>query len=108
MFLKNRRSSRGSRTIRNRRSHTAGANYGTLERRRLLAGTSLCLTGTTCSPGLFTMRGRRPGESLFHWDIAPGLWFRQVTPDVELTNLQNCLGVRRIASMAKPEACRRE
>ena len=54
------------------------------------------------------MRGRRLGESLFHWDIAPGLWFRQVTPDVELTNLQNCLGVRRIASMAKPDACRRE
>jgi hypothetical protein len=39
--------------------------------------------------GLFTMRGRRPGESLFHWDIAPSLWFRQVTHDVKLTNLQN-------------------
>jgi hypothetical protein len=35
------------------------------------------------------MRGRRPRESLFHWGIAPGLWFRQVTHDVKLTNLQN-------------------
>jgi hypothetical protein len=35
------------------------------------------------------MRGRRPGESLFHRDIARGLWFRQVTHDVKLTNLQN-------------------
>jgi hypothetical protein len=35
------------------------------------------------------MRGRRPGESLFHWDIASGLWFRQVTQEVKLTNLQN-------------------
>jgi hypothetical protein len=40
-------------------------------------------------PGFFTMRGRRTGESLFHWDIVPGLWFRQVTYDVKLTNLQN-------------------
>ena len=35
------------------------------------------------------MRGRRPGESLIHRDIARGLWFRQVTHDVKLTNLQN-------------------
>jgi hypothetical protein len=35
------------------------------------------------------MRGRRPGESLFHRGIVPGLWFRQVTHDVKLTNLQN-------------------
>ena len=40
-------------------------------------------------PGLFTMRGRRHGESLFHWDTVPSLWFRQVTHDVKLTNLQN-------------------
>jgi hypothetical protein len=35
------------------------------------------------------MRGRRNGEGLFHWDVARGLWFRQVTHDVKLTNLQN-------------------
>jgi hypothetical protein len=35
------------------------------------------------------MRGRRHGESLFHWRIVPGLWFRQVTCDVKLANLQN-------------------
>jgi hypothetical protein len=40
-------------------------------------------------PGLFTMRVRRHGESLFHWGIVSGLWFRQVTYDVKLTNLQN-------------------
>jgi hypothetical protein len=40
-------------------------------------------------PGLFTMRGRRHGESLFHWGIVSGLSFRQVTHDVKLTNLQN-------------------
>jgi hypothetical protein len=34
------------------------------------------------------MRGRRLGEYLFHWGIVPGLWFRQVTHDVKLTNLQ--------------------
>jgi hypothetical protein len=34
------------------------------------------------------MRGRRHGESLFHWDIVPGLWFQQVTHGVKLTNLQ--------------------
>jgi hypothetical protein len=40
--------------------------------------------------GLFTMRGRRHGESLFfHWGIVPGLWFRQVTHDVKLANSQN-------------------
>ena len=37
------------------------------------------------------MRGRRNGESLFHWDIVPSLWLRQVTHDVTLTNLQNLL-----------------
>jgi hypothetical protein len=35
------------------------------------------------------MRGRRHEESLFHWGIVPGLWFRRVTHDVKLTNLQN-------------------
>jgi hypothetical protein len=35
------------------------------------------------------MRGRHPGESLFHWGIALGLWFRQVTHGVKLANLQN-------------------
>jgi hypothetical protein len=35
------------------------------------------------------MRGRRPGERLFHWGIAPSLWIRQVTHDMKLTNLQN-------------------
>ena len=40
-------------------------------------------------PGLFTMRGRRPGEVLFHWDIGPSLWFRQITHDVKLTSLQS-------------------
>jgi hypothetical protein len=40
-------------------------------------------------PGLFTMRLRRHGESLFHWGITASLWFRQVTPDVKLTNSQN-------------------
>jgi hypothetical protein len=34
------------------------------------------------------MRGRQPEESLFHWDIASGLLFRQVTHEVKLTNLQ--------------------
>ncbi len=28
-------------------------------------------------------------KSLFHWGIAPGMWFRQVTYDVKLTNLQS-------------------
>jgi hypothetical protein len=58
--------------------------------------------------GLFKMRGRRHGESLFHCDVAQGLWFRQVTHDVKLTNLQSLPGVRRIASKGKPDACRRE
>jgi hypothetical protein len=40
-------------------------------------------------PALFTMRGRRHGESLFHWAIVPSLWFPQVTHDMKLTNLQN-------------------
>jgi hypothetical protein len=40
-------------------------------------------------PGLFTMRGRRHGESLVHWGIVGVLWFRQVTHDVKLKNLQN-------------------
>ena len=35
------------------------------------------------------MRGRRSGESLFHWDIVPGLWFQLVIHDVKLTNSQN-------------------
>jgi hypothetical protein len=35
------------------------------------------------------MRGRRREESLFHWGIVPSLWFRRVTHDVKLTNLQN-------------------
>ncbi len=35
------------------------------------------------------MRGRRHGESLFHWVFVPGLSFWQVTQDVKLTNLQN-------------------
>jgi hypothetical protein len=35
------------------------------------------------------MRGRRPEESLFHWGIATGLWFQQVTYDAKLANLQN-------------------
>jgi hypothetical protein len=35
------------------------------------------------------MRGRRPVESLFHLDIAPSLWFRQVTHDVKWTNMHN-------------------
>ena len=35
------------------------------------------------------MRGRRNAESLFHWGIAAGLWFRQVTHDVKFTNLRN-------------------
>jgi hypothetical protein len=54
------------------------------------------------------MFGRRPVESLFHLGIAPGLWFRQVTHDVKLTNLKTFLRVQRIASMGKPDACRRE
>jgi hypothetical protein len=40
-------------------------------------------------PGLFTMRGRRPGGSLFHWDIVSGLRFQQVIHDMKLTNSQN-------------------
>jgi hypothetical protein len=49
------------------------------------------LTGRLCSsyPGLFTRRWRRHGESPFHWDVVPGLWFRLFTQDVKLTNLQN-------------------
>jgi hypothetical protein len=35
------------------------------------------------------MRGRRHGESLFHWGLVPGLSIRRVTHDVKLTNLQN-------------------
>ena len=35
------------------------------------------------------MRGRRHGESLFHWVFVPRLSFWQVTQDVKLTNLQN-------------------
>jgi hypothetical protein len=35
------------------------------------------------------MRGRRLGESLFHWGVAPSLWFRQVTQDVKLINSQS-------------------
>jgi hypothetical protein len=62
----------------------------------------------TLEPGLFTMRGRRHGESLFHWGIVSGLSFWQVTQDVKLTNLQTCLRVQRIDSMGKPDACRRE
>jgi hypothetical protein len=54
------------------------------------------------------MRGRRRGESLFHWGIVLGLSFRQVTQDVKQTNLQNCLRVGKIASRRKPDACRRE
>jgi hypothetical protein len=54
------------------------------------------------------MRGRRPGESLFHWDIAPSLWFRQVTHDVKLTNLQNLPPRPENRSKDKPDACRRE
>ncbi len=48
----------------------------------------LPLVAVLNKPGLFTMRGRRPGESLFHWGIVPGLWFRQFTHDVKFTNLQ--------------------
>jgi hypothetical protein len=40
-------------------------------------------------PGLFAMRGRRHGESFFHWGIVSGLSIRRVTRDVKLTNLQN-------------------
>ena len=43
---------------------------------------------TFLQPGLFMRRGRRHGESLFHWGIVRGLWFRQLTQDVKLTNLQ--------------------
>jgi hypothetical protein len=35
------------------------------------------------------MRGRRHGESLFHWGIVSGLSFRQFTHGVKLTNFQN-------------------
>jgi hypothetical protein len=35
------------------------------------------------------MRGRRHRGSLIHWRIVSGLWFRQVTHDVKLTNLKN-------------------
>jgi hypothetical protein len=54
------------------------------------------------------MRGRRSGENLFHWDVAPRLWFRQVTHAMKLTNSQNLPGVKTIASKGKPDACRRE
>jgi hypothetical protein len=54
------------------------------------------------------MRGRRLGESLFHWDIAPSLWFRQFTHDVKLTNLQNLPLRPENRSKDKPDACRRE
>jgi hypothetical protein len=54
------------------------------------------------------MRGRRLGESMFHWGIVPVFWFRQVTHDVKLTNLQNLPPRPRIASKGKPDACRRE
>jgi hypothetical protein len=35
------------------------------------------------------MRGRRSGESLFRFGVAPIGWFRQVAQDVKLTNLQS-------------------
>jgi hypothetical protein len=54
------------------------------------------------------MRGRRPVESLFHWNIAPSLWFRQVTHDVKLTNLKNLHKRPENRSKEKPDACRRE
>jgi hypothetical protein len=57
------------------------------------------------------MRGRRTGESLFHWDIAASLWFRQLTHDVKLTNLQNLPPRPENRSKVKPDAtdtCRRE
>jgi hypothetical protein len=77
---------------------------------RLLAEISADSVGLILGlePGLFTMRGRRPGECLFYWDIVPSLWFRQITHDVKLTNCKTCLRVRRIASKDKPDACRRE
>jgi hypothetical protein len=75
---------------------------------RHVTGPEFFGTENSIEPGLFTMRGRRHGESLIHWDVAPGLWFRQVTHAVKLTNLQNLPGVRRIASKDKPDACRRE
>jgi hypothetical protein len=43
----------------------------------------------THKPGLFTRYWRRQGESLIHWDVIPGLWFRLFTQAVKLTNLKN-------------------
>jgi hypothetical protein len=40
--------------------------------------------------------------------VVPGLWFRQFTNDIKLTNLQTCRHFRTIASKAKPDTCRRE
>ena len=54
------------------------------------------------------MRGRRHGESLLHWDIAPSLWFGHVTHDVKLTNLKNLPSRPENRSKDKPDACRRE
>jgi hypothetical protein len=54
------------------------------------------------------MRGHRHGESLFHWGIVPRLWFRQVTQDVKLTNLQNLPPRPENAFKEKSDACRRE
>jgi hypothetical protein len=54
------------------------------------------------------MRGRRPVESLFHWDIVPSLWFRKVTHDVKLTNLKNLHKRPENRSKDKSDACRRE
>jgi hypothetical protein len=51
-------------------------------------------------PGLFTMRGRRHGESLFHWGVAQTLWFQQVTHDVKLVNLQKPVATSAESSQA--------
>ena len=54
------------------------------------------------------MRGRRNGETLFHWRIVSGLSLWQVTQDVKLTNLQNLPPSRENRLKGQPDACRRE
>jgi hypothetical protein len=48
------------------------------------------------------MRGRRSGESLFHWGVAPSLWFGQFTHDVKLTNLRNSRHFKRNVTPGQP------
>jgi hypothetical protein len=47
-------------------------------------------------------------RKLVSMGYAPSLWFRQITHNVKLANLQTCHHFRRIALKATPDTCRRE